>query len=57
MDIQVPISPLLFPLTISFREKALLEETQEISIGLKERLSSLRTKSQQTSSQYLAYSP
>jgi hypothetical protein len=33
----------------------LLEESQEISAALKERLSSLRTKSQQTSSQYLAY--
>jgi len=33
-----------------------MEETMEISEALKERLASLRTKSQQTSSQYLAYS-
>jgi hypothetical protein len=34
-----------------------MEETQEIQEALKERLASLRTKSQQTSSQYLAYQP
>jgi hypothetical protein len=33
-----------------------MEETMEISEALKEGLASLRTKSQQTSSQYLAYS-
>ena len=40
---------------LTYREKMLLEETREIQTALKERLSSLRTKSQQTSSQYLAY--
>src|SRR5437667_1336552 len=38
---------------LTYREKMLLEETREIQTALKERLSSLRTKSQQTSSQYL----
>jgi septal ring factor EnvC (AmiA/AmiB activator) len=37
------------------RERALLEESLEISEALKERLSSLRSKAQQTSAQYLAY--
>jgi hypothetical protein len=36
------------------RERATLQETMEISTALKERLASLRTKSQQSSSQYLA---
>jgi hypothetical protein len=37
------------------REQTLLEEVIEISDALKERLASLRTKSQQTASEYLAY--
>lgn len=38
----------------NLREHALLNEVTEISDALKERLSSLRTKSQQTASEYLA---
>lgn len=39
---------------LTCRERSVLEETLEMSGALKERLASLRTKSQQTSAQYLA---
>ena len=39
------------------RETVLLTESEEMRSALKERLATLRTKSQQTSSEYLAYPP